>query len=81
MHLYEQAKLLANSKRAEYGVTTETLNLNVIRRIYGDESIRIDKWEFSPGIRAVYMCDDGDISVAVNRKLPGNLTCSLSCTS
>jgi Zn-dependent peptidase ImmA (M78 family) len=51
-------------------VATETLNLNVIRRIYGDEGIRIDKWDFSPSIRAVYMCDDGDISVAVSRKLP-----------
>ena len=70
MHLYEHAKLLANRKRTEFGVTTETLNLNVIRRIYRGESIRIDKWDFSPGVRAVYMCDDGDISVAVNRKLP-----------
>jgi Zn-dependent peptidase ImmA (M78 family) len=70
VHAYEQAKLLANQKRAEYGVATETLNLNVVRRIYSDEGIRIDKWDFSPSIRAVYMCDDGDISVAVSRKLP-----------
>ena len=70
MHTYEQAKLLANQKRAEYGVATETLNLNVVRRIYSDQGIRIDKWDFNSSIRAVYMCDDGDISVAVNRKLP-----------
>jgi Zn-dependent peptidase ImmA (M78 family) len=70
VHTYEQAKLLANQKRAEYGVVTETLNLNVVRHIYSDEGIRIDKWDFSPSIRAVYMCDDGDISVAVNRTLP-----------
>jgi hypothetical protein len=70
VHTYEHAKLLANQKRAEYGVATETLNLNVVRRIYSDEGIRIDKWDFSPSIRAVYMCDDGDISVAVSRKLP-----------
>ena len=73
MHLYEYAKLLANQKRVEYGVTTETLNLNVVRRIYSDEGIRIDKWDFSPSIRALYMCEDGEISVAVNRKLPRSL--------
>jgi len=70
VHAYEQAKLLANQKRAEYCVVTETLDLKVVRRIYSDEGIRIDKWDFSPSIRAVYMCDDGDISVAVSRKLP-----------
>lgn len=70
MHPYEHAKLLANQKRSECGVTTETLNLNVVRRIYSDERIRIDKWDFSPSIRALYMCEDGETSVAVNRKLP-----------
>lgn len=70
MHSYEQAKCLASQKRAEFGVTTEALDLNLIRRIYGGEGIRIDKWDFSPSIRAVYMCDDGDTSVAVNRNLP-----------
>lgn len=70
MHAYKLAKLLASQKRAEYGVATETLNLNVVRQIYSDQGIRIDKWDFSPSIRAVYMCDDGDISVAVSRKLP-----------
>lgn len=70
MHAYEQARLLASQKRAEFGVTTEALDLSLIRRIYGEEGIRIDKWDFSPSIRAVYMCDDGDASVAVNRNLP-----------
>jgi Zn-dependent peptidase ImmA (M78 family) len=70
VHAYEEAKLLANQKRTDYGVATETLNLNVVRRIYSHEGIRIDKWDFSPSIRAVYMCEEGDISVAVSRKLP-----------
>ena len=70
MHAYEQARLLASQGRAEFGVTTEALDLSLIRRIYGEEGIRIDKWDFSPSIRAVYMCDDGDASVAVNRNLP-----------
>jgi Zn-dependent peptidase ImmA (M78 family) len=70
VHTYEEAKLLANQKRAEYGVATETLNRKVVRRIYSEEGIRIDKWDFGPSIRAVYMCDDGDISVAVSRRLP-----------
>jgi Zn-dependent peptidase ImmA (M78 family) len=67
---YDQVKQLASAKRALYEVSTATLNLNVVRRIYAAEKIKIDKWDFKPSIRAVYMCDDGDASVAINKSLP-----------
>ncbi len=67
---YEALKLLARQKREEFGVTTKTLNLTAIRRIYGSEGIAIDPWKLSPRIRAVYMCDENDPSVMINRDLP-----------
>ena len=67
---YEALKDLARRKRSEYGVLTTALNLLVVRKIYKAENIRIDSWEFPRTIRAVYMCDDGDPSVAINNTLP-----------
>ena len=70
MPLYDEVKSLAREKRQLYGVSTAGLNLNVVRRIYREEGIKIDHWKFGRTIRAVYMCDDGDPSVAVNESLP-----------
>lgn len=70
MHIYEKVKNLAREKRAEYQVDTARLNLTTIRKIYAAEGIRIDLWTFGSTIRAVYMCEDGDPSVAINSKLP-----------
>jgi Zn-dependent peptidase ImmA (M78 family) len=67
---YEALKRLAREKRAHYGVQTETLNLVVVRKIYSAEGIRIDPWKFPQTIRAAYMCDDSDPSVAINKTLP-----------
>jgi Zn-dependent peptidase ImmA (M78 family) len=67
---YEALKELARKKRTEYGVVTASLNLIVVRKIYGAERIRIDPWKFPSTIRAVYMCDDADPSVAINKALP-----------
>ncbi len=67
---YEALKLLAGQKREQFGVTTKTLNLTAIRRIYGSEGIAIDQWKLSPLIRAVYMCDENDPSVMINSDLP-----------
>ena len=67
---YEAAIAMAYEKRALYQVTTDSLNLNVIRNIYRQEGIHIDLWDFDKTIRAVYMCDDDDPSVALNKKLP-----------
>ena len=70
MSLYDEVKILAQNKRDLYSVTTDTLNLNVVRKIYKEERIKIDHWKFGRTIRAVYMCDDGEPSVAVNESLP-----------
>ena len=67
---YETVKQLAHEKRAQYCVETTTLNLVVVRRIYSAEGIRIDPWKFPRTIRAAYMCDDSDASVAISKTLP-----------
>jgi Zn-dependent peptidase ImmA (M78 family) len=67
---YEAVKRLALEKRSHYGVQTGTLNLVVVRKIYSAEGIRIDPWKFPRNIRAAYMCDDSDPSVAISTTLP-----------
>lgn len=67
---YEELKLLARQKRAEHGVDTSTLGLREVRSIYKAESIRIDYYPLPYKIKALYMCDEGDCSVALQRKLP-----------
>ncbi|MGQ0445837.1 MAG: ImmA/IrrE family metallo-endopeptidase [Beijerinckiaceae bacterium] len=67
---YEAMKALAREKRAAYGVATESLGLREIRSIYKAESIRIDLWPLPRRIKALYMCADGDCSVAIQASLP-----------
>jgi Zn-dependent peptidase ImmA (M78 family) len=67
---YESLKDLARQKRAQYNVSTKDLNLIVVRQIYSAEGIRIDPWKFPRTIRAAYMSDDADPSVAINKTLP-----------
>lgn len=67
---FEAAKLLARQKRELYGVSTEALNLNIIRMIYRAEGVTIDYRKLPPRIRATYMCDDDDPGVLVNKSLP-----------
>jgi Zn-dependent peptidase ImmA (M78 family) len=70
VHIYETVNNLAREKRAKYQIDTASLNLTAVRRIYAAEGIHIDQWTFGSTIRAVYMCDDGDPSVAINNRLP-----------
>lgn len=67
---YEDLKRLAREKRAYYQVNTAALGLREVRLIYKAEGIRIDQWPLSRKIKALYMCDDGDCSVAVQKTLP-----------
>jgi Zn-dependent peptidase ImmA (M78 family) len=67
---YEELKQLARQKRLEYGVVTSEFGLQKVRSIYKAEGITLDYRETSPKIRAVYMCDDDDPSVMVNKTLP-----------
>jgi Zn-dependent peptidase ImmA (M78 family) len=68
---YEELKDLARSKRAIYGVKTEAFGLREVRSIYKAEGIRLDTWpELPKRVKAMYMCDDNDFSVAIQPKLP-----------
>lgn len=67
---FESMKAMAREKRAEHKVNTAAFGLREVRRIYKAESIRIDHWPLRRKIKALYMCDDGDCSVAVQRDLP-----------
>ena len=67
---YEDLKLLACQLRVQFDLTTNTLNLTAVKKIYRSEGIAIDMWKLSPRIRAVYMCDENDPSVLINETLP-----------
>src|SRR5258708_3428923 len=67
---YEGLKALAREKRAYHAVRTNSFGLREVRKIYSDEGIRIDYWPLPNRIKAIYMCKDGDYSVAVQRTLP-----------
>jgi Zn-dependent peptidase ImmA (M78 family) len=67
---YDAVIGLAKAKRIEHSVSTSALNLLTIRRIYKAEGVKIDKWSFGSKIRAVYMFDDGDASVAIKDGMP-----------
>jgi len=67
---YEELKLLARQKRGEYSVDTAAFGLREARGICKAENIRIDYYPLPYKIKAIYMCEDGDCSVALQRKLP-----------
>lgn len=67
---YQELKELAREKRRRHGVVTESFGLMEVRRIYRQEGIRVDYWPLSYKIKALYMCADGDCSVAIQRWLP-----------
>lgn len=67
---YDDLKALAQEKRAHYEVDTAVFGLREVRRIYRAENIQIDYWPLPYKIKAMYMCGDDDISVAVQKSLP-----------
>jgi len=67
---YEDLKALAREKRAFYGVDTAAFGLREVRQIYKQEGIHIDQWQLPYKIKALYMCADGDFSVAIQSTLP-----------
>jgi Zn-dependent peptidase ImmA (M78 family) len=67
---YEDLKALAREKRNLHGVDTAAFGLREVRRIYKQEGIKIDYWPLPYKIKALYMCADGECSVAVQRSLP-----------
>src|SRR5690349_24952653 len=67
---YEDLKALARNKRADYGVDTADFGLDEVRRIYRAEGIRVNYWPFPYKIKGLYMCDDDDPCVAIQKTLP-----------
>jgi len=67
---YEELKELAREKREHHRVQTAAFGLREIRKIYKAEEIDLHLYPLRPKIKAIYMCDDGYCSVAVQRKLP-----------
>lgn len=63
-------KVLAHEKRQLHGVITTAFGLREVRGIYRKEGIRIDRWKLPYKIKALYMCDDDDLSVVVQKSLP-----------
>src|ERR1044072_1490153 len=68
---YLQCRALAQSKRVEHSIKPETLNLNVMAKVYKAEGIPIDRKKLKGNrIKAAYYCEDGECSVLVNSSLP-----------
>ena len=67
---YEELQALARQKRDTYEVDTSAFGFRELRQIYKAEGIKIDVWPLPKKIKALYMCADGDCSVAVQKTLP-----------
>lgn len=67
---YEELQQLAREKRAEYSVDTSRFGLREARVVYKEEGIRIDYWPLPRKVKALYMCDEDDCSVALQKSLP-----------
>lgn len=66
----EDLKALAREKRELYKVNTAAFGLTQIRKIYKSEGIKIDYRKLPHRIKGLYMCSDGDYSVAIQKSLP-----------
>jgi hypothetical protein len=67
---YQELLRLAREIRASYKVDTASFGLREARAIYKQEGIRIDHWPLPRKIKAVYMCDGGECSVALQKTIP-----------
>lgn len=67
---FDALKKLAREKRLLYNVNTSAFGLREVRAIYKAEQIIIDYYPLPNKIKAIYMCEDGHYSVAVQKKLP-----------
>ena len=67
---FNDLKKLAREKRLLHKVKTSAFGLREVRAIYKAEGIAIDHYPLPNKVKAIYMCDDGYCSVAVQKKLP-----------
>lgn len=70
-HIYfEKMKELARQKRELYNVRTAAFGLREVRKIYSAEGVSLDYYQLPSKVKALYMCADGDRSVAIKKTLP-----------
>ena len=67
---YEGLQRLAREKRAEYNVDASSFGLREVRAIFKAEGIRLDHWPLPRKVKAVYICDDDDPCVALQKNIP-----------
>lgn len=67
---YNDLKSLARKKRDEYEIDTGRFGLMQARQIYKAEGITIDLRPLTSKLKALYMCSEGDCSVAIKKSLP-----------
>lgn len=68
---YQEMLQLAHEKRTLYALTTPTINLAKVGRIYKQEGIELDLWSHRlRHLKAAYYNDPYGCSVLVNRMLP-----------
>lgn len=67
---YEELQRLAREKRAKYNVDTSSFGLREVRAIFKAEGIRIDHWPLPRKIKALYICEDDDPAVALQKSIP-----------
>jgi hypothetical protein len=78
---YDDLLQLAREKRAAFDVETGSFGLLKVRQIYKAEGIRLDYWPLPRRIKALYMWDDQDYSVAVQGHCRMSRSCSRWYTS
>src|SRR5260370_41110470 len=66
----DELQQFGREKRVNYGVDTASFGLQEVRTIYKEEGIRLEHWPLPRKIKALYMCDDGCCSVALQKSLP-----------
>jgi Zn-dependent peptidase ImmA (M78 family) len=68
---YNEMRDLAHVTRAKYDISTESLTLPAIARIYKTEGIQLDRRKIKGNrVRAAYFCDADGCSVLVNQNMP-----------
>lgn len=66
---YAHMREAARRKRGQLSISTESLGVREIRKIYRAEGIIIDIRKLPPSLKAIYVAHD-DISVAIRKDLP-----------
>ena len=67
---YALMREFARKRRSELGIQTRAFGIREIRGIYRRENIIIDIRKLPSCLRAIYLAEDGEVSVAIRKDLP-----------